>query len=101
MRCTIFRPEPNCTDMSLKAFHLIFVTMLTTLSFGFTAWAFVNGHPLFGVAGAVLARFSSLQAGLLSNVGTGLIYARHARGLDRLVASVERQRALLVAAVQR
>ena len=41
--------------MSLKAFHLIFVTMLTTLSFGFTAWAFVNGHPLFGVAGILAA----------------------------------------------
>jgi hypothetical protein len=37
--------------MSLKAFHLIFVTLLTTLSFGFSAWAFVAGHPLFGLAG--------------------------------------------------
>jgi hypothetical protein len=37
--------------MSLKAFHLIFVTMLTTLSLGFTVWAFVAGHPLFGLAG--------------------------------------------------
>ena len=37
--------------MSLKAFHLIFVTLLTALSFGFAAWAFSNGHPGFGVAG--------------------------------------------------
>jgi hypothetical protein len=37
--------------MSLKAFHLIFVTLLTTLSFGFAAWAFAAGHPLFGAAG--------------------------------------------------
>jgi hypothetical protein len=37
--------------MSLKAFHLIFVTLLTTLSFGFAAWAFAAGHPLFGAIG--------------------------------------------------
>jgi hypothetical protein len=34
--------------MSLKAFHLIFVTLLTTLSFGCAAWAFVAGRPVFG-----------------------------------------------------
>jgi hypothetical protein len=37
--------------MSLKAFHLIFVTLLTALSFGFAAWAFNAGRPAFGVAG--------------------------------------------------
>jgi len=37
--------------MSLKTFHLIFVTLLTLLSFGFAAWAFGNGRPAFGVAG--------------------------------------------------
>ena len=37
--------------MSLKAFHLIFVTVLTTLAFGFAAWAFSAGHEGFGVAG--------------------------------------------------
>ena len=37
--------------MSLKAFHLVFVTLLTTLSFGFAAWAFTASHPLFGLAG--------------------------------------------------
>jgi hypothetical protein len=37
--------------MSLKAFHLIFVTLLTVLSFGFAAWAFSAEHPAFGVAG--------------------------------------------------
>ncbi|HEY4951873.1 MAG TPA: hypothetical protein VII71_00630 [Verrucomicrobiae bacterium] len=37
--------------MSLKAFHLIFVTLLTTLSFGCAVWAFVAGRPLFGAAG--------------------------------------------------
>jgi hypothetical protein len=40
--------------MSLKAFHLIFVTLLTTLSFGFAAWAFVMGKILFGVAGVAM-----------------------------------------------
>jgi len=37
--------------MSLKAFHLIFVTLLTALAFGFAAWAFNAGRPVFGVAG--------------------------------------------------
>ncbi|MGC9943384.1 MAG: hypothetical protein ABSE48_16275 [Verrucomicrobiota bacterium] len=41
--------------MSLKAFHLIFVTLLTTLSFGFAAWAFLGGHPLLGIAGILAA----------------------------------------------
>jgi hypothetical protein len=34
--------------MSLKAFHLIFVTLLTALSFGCAAWAFAAGRPVFG-----------------------------------------------------
>jgi len=37
--------------MSLKAFHLIFVTLLTTLSFGCAAWGFAAGRPLFGMLG--------------------------------------------------
>lgn len=37
--------------MSLKAFHLIFVTLLTSLSFGCSAWAFHMGKPLFGLLG--------------------------------------------------
>lgn len=37
--------------MSLKAVHLIFVTLLTTLSLGFAAWAFFSGKILFGVLG--------------------------------------------------
>jgi len=41
--------------MSLKAFHLVFVTMLTTLSFGFAAWAFMSAHPLLGVCGILAA----------------------------------------------
>jgi hypothetical protein len=34
--------------MSLKAFHLIFVTLLTSLSFGCAVWAFADGNPIFG-----------------------------------------------------
>lgn len=41
--------------MSLKAFHLIFVTMLTMLSLGFTAWAFFSGRIIFGAIGIVVA----------------------------------------------
>ena len=37
--------------MSLKAFHLIFVTLLTALSFGCAAWAFAAGNPVFGAGG--------------------------------------------------
>jgi len=41
--------------MSLKAFHLIFVTMLTSLSVGFSAWAFFAGKIVFGLLGLVTA----------------------------------------------
>jgi hypothetical protein len=41
--------------MPLKAFHLVFVTMLTTLSFGFAAWAFLSDHPLLGACGILAA----------------------------------------------
>jgi hypothetical protein len=37
--------------MSLKTFHLVFVTLLTALSFGFAAWAFASGKPVFGTVG--------------------------------------------------
>jgi len=34
--------------MSLKAFHLIFVTLLTSLAFGCAAWAFQAGSAVWG-----------------------------------------------------
>ena len=37
--------------MSLKAFHLIFVTLLTALAFGCAAWAFQSGNGWWGVTG--------------------------------------------------
>ncbi len=40
--------------MSLKAFHLIFVTLLTSLSFGCAAWAFSDGLMFWGVTGIVV-----------------------------------------------
>jgi hypothetical protein len=43
--------------MSLKAFHLIFVTLLTSLSFGCAAWAFQAGNTFWGVAGVVVGVF--------------------------------------------
>ena len=39
--------------MSLKAFHLIFVTLLTSLAFGCAGWAFAAGSPFWGVTGIV------------------------------------------------
>ncbi|MET0343577.1 MAG: ATPase [Polyangiales bacterium] len=47
---------------------------------------------VLGVAGAFVARFGGLQSGLLSNLGTALVYARHARALDRRAAVVEATR---------
>lgn len=47
---------------------------------------------LVGTLGAFLARFSSLQAGLLSNLAAGLIYTRHARALSRLASRTEAKR---------
>jgi len=43
--------------MSLKAFHLIFVTLLTGLTFGCSAWAFQSGNVFWGAA--------SIAAGVL------------------------------------
>ena len=37
--------------MSLKAFHLIFVTLMTLLSFGCAAWAFNEGSAQWGWVG--------------------------------------------------
>ena len=39
--------------MALKAFHLVFVTLLTALSFGCAAWAFAVNRPFFGAAAIV------------------------------------------------
>ena len=41
--------------MSLKGFHLLFVTLLTTLSVSCSAWAFDAGHPILGVLGIATA----------------------------------------------
>jgi len=41
--------------MSLKAFHLIFVTLMTALCIGFSVWAFTGDHPLLGIAGVAAA----------------------------------------------
>jgi len=54
---------------------------------------------LLGVAGAVVARVTSLQVGLLSNAGTWLVYARHARALDKLAAEAESTRTRLTRAL--
>jgi len=43
--------------MSLKAFHLLFVTLLTALAFGCAAWAFQSGSAFWGVMGIVVGIF--------------------------------------------
>jgi hypothetical protein len=43
--------------MSLKAVHLIFVTLLTALAFGCAAWAFQAGSAAWGAVAAVTGVF--------------------------------------------
>ena len=43
--------------MSLKAFHLIFVTFLTALAFGCAAWAFQSGSVFWGATAIVTGIF--------------------------------------------
>jgi hypothetical protein len=43
--------------MSLKAVHLIFVTLLTALSFGCAAWAFQAGSVAWGATAVVAGIF--------------------------------------------
>ena len=50
--------------MSLKAVHLIFVTLLTALAFGCAAWAFAAGDLVFG-AGGIAAGFWSSSMGFI------------------------------------
>lgn len=53
--------------MSLKAFHLVFITASSALAFGFGVWLAVN---FFSAGGAM-----NLIGGLLSfAAGTGLIF---------------------------
>jgi cation transport ATPase len=54
---------------------------------------------LLGAAGAVVARVTSLQAGLLSNAGTLAVYVRQARALDELAATAEATRQRLTRAL--
>jgi hypothetical protein len=49
--------------MSLKAVHLIFVTLLTALAFGCAAWAFQAGSVAWGVT-AVVAGVSVIAYGI-------------------------------------
>ncbi len=56
----------------------------------------VYAANLLGVGGALFARFNALRSGLVSNVGTGIVYARQARALDRLAAMADRERASLL-----
>ncbi len=57
--------------MSLKAFHIVFVTASVLLAFGFAAWAFVN----YADSGR-LADLATAAGGLLSGIGL-LVYGRY------------------------
>lgn len=41
--------------MSLKLFHLVFVTLATLLAVGFAVWAWQNGQPVLAGLSAVVA----------------------------------------------
>ncbi len=49
--------------MSLKAFHIFFITVSMMLAVIVAAWAFLNGSPVLGVlsvlAGAALLKYQS------------------------------------------
>jgi hypothetical protein len=51
--CFSARHRHPLNVMSLKAFHLIFVALLTSLSFGCAAWAFQSARPLWGAMGII------------------------------------------------
>lgn len=55
----------------------------------------IHTANLLGAAGAVFGNLTALHTGLLSNVGTAFIYARHALALDALARSAEARRARL------
>lgn len=59
----------------------------------------VYAANLMGVAGAFTAGFGGLEAGLLSNLGTGLILSRHARRLSVLARAAERRQGDLRASI--
>ncbi len=61
--------------MSLKAFHLIFVTLLTALSFGCAAWAFQAGSVAWGVTG--------IAAGLFV-IGYGIYFLKKLKNVSYL-----------------
>jgi cation-transporting P-type ATPase C len=56
------------------------------------AYRTVYASNMLGVAASFLATFSPLQVGLLSNLGTGIVYARHAMALGRLEHAAESRR---------
>ncbi|MGA2029621.1 MAG: hypothetical protein ABSG87_06090 [Verrucomicrobiota bacterium] len=51
--------------MSLKAFHLIFVTLLTTLSFGCAAWAFAAYAGAQGTTKDLIFGLAAVAVGIL------------------------------------
>jgi cation transport ATPase len=59
----------------------------------------VYAANLLGVGGAFVVGLNTLEVGLLSNIGTGLVYARHALTLSRLAAAAEQERSRLKRAV--
>jgi manganese/zinc-transporting P-type ATPase C len=60
-----------------------------------TDYRVVYAANLLGVAGGLLAGFGSLEAGLTSNLGTAIVYARHWKQLHDLIVQVEARRAKL------
>ena len=68
--------------MSLKAFHLFFISASTVLALGFASWCFMEyrtqGDALYAVAGGAAA------ASALALVYYGLRFARKLKGIGNL-----------------
>jgi len=50
--------------MSLKAFHVVFISASVLLAFGFAAWC-LGGHPEAGGGGGLVAALASVAGGLV------------------------------------
>jgi hypothetical protein len=60
----IFRGTPWSTNMSLKAFHFIFITAASALAFGCAIWGLKDYWSAGGRLGDLLFGLGSLAAGI-------------------------------------
>lgn len=94
----LWRTEGDAADIQLV--HTDLTSLPKLIEFGRahrrrlgSDYRAVHATNLLGAAGAILGSLTALHTGLLSNVSTAFIYARHARALEALARSADAQRA--------